>query len=68
MAAVEQYADRMETVTADEIRGMLATVPRAWPVTQDELEALGWFLQRRARPVGDRLRNVAASLNGGRGQ
>jgi hypothetical protein len=34
---------------------VLSEIPASWPVTNTELEAVGWFLERRAGAVADRL-------------
>ncbi|WP_433803394.1 hypothetical protein [Actinomycetospora sp. CA-084318] len=62
--AVRGYANRLNALTADEIRGMLRTVPTGWPVDQQELEALGWFLERRAPQVARRMAELAAIVDG----
>lgn len=66
--ALDQYADRLEALTPHAFHGMLRTVPTSWPVQQEELEALGWYLQRRAPQVSQRLRDIASELKGGAGR
>jgi hypothetical protein len=45
------------------IRNILATIPAAWPVSDEELETLGFFIERRASQAGTRL---VARVGGGR--
>jgi hypothetical protein len=37
------------------IIGILRDIPREWPVSDSELEAVGFFLERRAEQVAQRL-------------
>ncbi|WP_420619465.1 HipA family kinase [Candidatus Poriferisocius sp.] len=52
---LSQLSARLRQLEADALADALRTIPRGWPVTDEELEAVGWFLQRRAAPVADRL-------------
>jgi hypothetical protein len=65
VAALDDYADRLERLKREEIVGMLRAVPAEWPVQQEELETVGWFLERRAPQVAVRLRTLARQLGGG---
>ena len=65
---LESCADRLERMTADEIWSILSVVPPQWPVTEHELETVGWFLERRATPVAGRLRRLMTRATGGHGQ
>jgi len=49
-------ADRIEAVTRDDIIAALAMIPAPWPVTDAELETVGFFVERRADAVASRLR------------
>lgn len=55
-AEKERVADRLGTLTADEIGAVLRQVPSSWPVTDEELADLGVFLEQRAPLVGERVR------------
>jgi len=56
MGAVDVIVARLEAVTRDELVTCLAEIPQEWPVTDTELEAVGYFLERRAPQVAQRLR------------
>jgi len=53
---VEGMAARLEAVTREQLRGALVAIPSGWPVTDQELECVGFFLERRAPAVAARLR------------
>jgi hypothetical protein len=55
--AVAATAGQLEKVTRSDLEGMLEKIPRDWPVSNDELEAVGFFLERRAPAVAERLRS-----------
>jgi hypothetical protein len=57
--AVKRFALALEAVTRSDLAGILSAIPAGWPVSDQELEALGWFLERRAPEVADRLRGLA---------
>jgi hypothetical protein len=61
IAAVEEVATALETVQRAELVAVLRSTPASWPVTDDELETLGWFLERRAPSVASRLRCLTIS-------
>ena len=63
-AAVRDCADALDAVTTGDLVEILGTIPREWPVTDTELELLGFFLERRAPQVATRMR----SLIGWRGE
>jgi len=54
--AVAEVAASMERLTRDMILGALGTIPREWPVTNQELECVGFFIEARAPAVVQRLR------------
>jgi hypothetical protein len=58
-AALETTADALEAVNSGNLASILNSVPASWPVTDDELAAVGWFLERRAPGVAARLRALA---------
>ena len=54
---------RLATALRDLDRDRLATglrgVPLSWAVTDEELELIGWILERRAPAVADRMEELA---------
>jgi hypothetical protein len=52
----EAVASRLEAISHDDIRNALLAIPRSWTATDKELEEVGFFLEKRAAPVADRLR------------
>ena len=54
-AELVRLSARLRGLEADELAGALQTIPANWPVSDKELEAVGWFLHRRAKPVAARL-------------
>lgn len=56
--ALRQLAGRLEALTRSELAAMLQGVPATWPASDTELEALGFFLERRAPAVAGRLRTL----------
>ena len=54
-AELARLSERMRGLRADELAGALRGIPTTWPVTDTELEAVGWFLHRRAEQVAARL-------------
>lgn len=59
--ALADFADRLDTITRDDLVALMSAVPASWPVSDRELEAVGFFLERRASAVAARLR----ALKGG---
>ena len=57
-AAIDQMADRIAHIDGSGIVAVLATVPRSWPVSDDDLAALGQFLEDRVDGVATRLRRL----------
>ena len=51
-------ADELDKVDKAALTTILRQVPSAWPVTDAELEVLGWFLESRAGAVAGRLREL----------
>ena len=45
-------------VSRDDLAAILRAVPASWPVSDAELEVLGWFLERRAAAVAERVRSL----------
>ena len=54
-AELTRLSVRLRGLGADELASALRTIPATWPVSDSELEAVGWFLHRRAEPVAARL-------------
>jgi hypothetical protein len=59
--ALADFSKRLESVSRDDLVALVSAVPTSWPVSNRELEALGFFLERRAPAVAARLR----ALKGG---
>lgn len=53
---VERLADRVESVAESDLVAVLNLVPSSWPVTDEQLGTLGWFLHERTSGVATRLR------------
>lgn len=60
-AAIDEAADRLDAVTRADIAGILNRVPAAWPASDQLLETVGWFLERRAPGVAQRIRSLKTS-------
>jgi len=56
LVEVQRVAARLETLTREDILRVITAIPRTWPVTDQELEAVGAFLEHRASGVARRLR------------
>ncbi|MEV6983969.1 hypothetical protein AB0M95_22300 [Sphaerisporangium sp. NPDC051017] len=54
--AVEAVAEALETIDRDALVKILRAVPASWPVSDEALATLGWFLEHRAPAVANRLR------------
>lgn len=54
--AVEDTASALEKIDGEALANLLRGVPASWPVTDNDLEALGWFLEHRAPAVASRIR------------
>ena len=57
-----EFSDRMRIVTRVELVSVLAGIPIEWPVTDEELEILGYFLETRIDDVRARLIRMSESL------
>lgn len=53
--ALAELSSRLRAVTREDLAELLNKVPASWPVSDAELEVLGWYLERRAEPVAIRL-------------
>ncbi len=56
LLAPADVATRLETVAHDDLVAALCSIPVSWPVADEELESVGFFLERRAPQVASRLR------------
>ncbi|MFI0417632.1 hypothetical protein [Spongiactinospora sp. 9N601] len=54
--AVASVATALERIQRGALAKVLCAVPASWPVTDEALATLGWFLEHRAYAVADRLR------------
>lgn len=50
-----RLASALREVDRDQLGTILAQIPEDWPISTEELEALGWFLEYRAGQVAHRL-------------
>jgi hypothetical protein len=55
----KRLADAIDAVSKPALVAIVQSVPASWPVTDQELEAIGCFLMRRAPGVAERLRKLA---------
>lgn len=59
---LDRLAGALEALTHKQLRDILVSVPAEWGVPNTELEAVGFFLERRAPAVAGRIRQIAAKL------
>lgn len=57
-AEVARLADQLDSPLRAPLTDLLRSVPPSWPAFDVELEALGFFLERRAPAVAGRLRSL----------
>jgi len=57
-SAITQIAGVLEQIDKEKLVPILMSVPTSWAATNTDLEALGFFLERRAPAVADRLRQI----------
>ena len=55
------YANQLRVVSATELLGILAKIPVDWPVTDEQLATVSWFLEQRAPTVATRLQHRAST-------
>ncbi len=60
-AAISETADALRAVTRADLQSLLMQVPPTWPVTDEQLEGLGWWMERRAPAVAGRIEQLASS-------
>lgn len=53
--AITAMCSRLRELPQDALRDRLLQIPASWPVDDQELEYVGWFLESRASEVADRL-------------
>ncbi len=49
------YAQRLKALEHENLATALQAIPTCWPVSDEELERVGWFLESRAPEVARRL-------------
>jgi hypothetical protein len=54
-AFINEIVQKLLAITHSEICGILAAIPTAWPIADEELECVGFFLAHRAPAVAARL-------------
>ncbi|MDE2107032.1 MAG: hypothetical protein KGL39_58030, partial [Patescibacteria group bacterium] len=59
---IQDVIDRLLGVDQATLKGAISTIPADWPVTDQELEHLGFFLEYRARQVASRIRQRVGGL------
>ena len=57
--AITEVAEALERIERDALVKVLCSVPASWPVTDEALAAVGWFLEHRAPAVASRLRALS---------
>jgi hypothetical protein len=56
--AIEEVAVALESVNRASLLEVLTSIPASWPVSNQDLEDLGWFLEHRAPAVAHRVRKL----------
>lgn len=56
--AISDIAAQLQDIDKEKLLPILRSVPTAWTATDADLEALGFFLERRAPAVAERLRQA----------
>ena len=60
-AEVAAYAQRLRALEHEELVVALSGIPESWPVSDLELERVGWFLESRAPEVAARLESMGGA-------
>lgn len=60
-AELTRLAEVLQRLSRTSIAAALVGIPESWPVTDNELEAVGWFLERRSVAVAARLEAMSGS-------
>jgi hypothetical protein len=58
-----ETAGRLRGVTRTDLVDTLVMIPASWSATDDDLEAVGYFLERRAEQVAERLLQTFGGAN-----
>ena len=58
-AEVRRVSERLGAIGTDDIAAVLSGIPPQWPVSDRQLEIIGYFLERRAPQAALRLREMA---------
>lgn len=58
-AELLRIANHLDEIGPAELLPVLQAIPESWPASNDDLDAIGYFLELRARPVAERLRAIA---------
>lgn len=54
--ALAGFAERLETLSRKDLVALVSAIPASWSASDRDLEAIGFFLERRAPAVAARLR------------
>lgn len=57
-AAINDVANALEAVDRASLVKVLCSIPASWPVSGEDLEGIGWFLEHRAPAVARRVREL----------
>lgn len=57
--ACNDIANALVDIERESLVQVLRSIPASWPVSNEDLEALGWFLEYRAPAVASRIRVLA---------
>lgn len=55
---IAEVAEVLEALRRSALVAILGQVPQSWPVTDHDLEMLGWYLEERAPGVAARIRSL----------
>ncbi|MCH8113676.1 MAG: hypothetical protein IH905_17260 [Proteobacteria bacterium] len=56
VSAAEEVASMLESMERDQLQSALSGIPSVWPASDDELEWVGFFLEKRAPLVAQRIK------------
>lgn len=57
-----RIANKLDSIAKQDLMNLLSQVPSSWPVSDAELEYLGFFLLKRAPSVATRIRQHLKSV------
>jgi hypothetical protein len=63
LAEIVRIGNALDAVTRPSLSAILSSVPQEWDIPADDLEVLGYFLERRAPDVAARMRALHARLS-----